>query len=81
MSEYEYDSEKKDLYWRIAGLENKLEKLLKAFEIIKEKKVDVNDLLNFVSLKAYNDYVCACDDNDKRKLTKQQYELLKELLL
>lgn len=53
---------------------------LLALEIIKEKRVDVNDLMSFVKLKAYNNYVCACDDNDKRKLTQEEYELLKEVL-
>jgi len=57
-----------------------IEKDLKAFEIIKEKRVDVNDLLLFVSRKAYNDFVIACDDNKKRVLTKQEYDLLKEVL-
>ena len=57
------------------------ENKLKALEIIKEKRVDVNDLLNFVSLEAYNEYVCACDDNDKRTLTQEEYDLLKEILL
>lgn len=56
-------------------------KQVKALEIIKEKRVDVNDLLNFVSLEAYNEYVCACDDNDKRTLTQEEYDLLNEVLL
>lgn len=52
-----------------------------ALEIIKKKRVDVNDLLLFVDLKSYNDYVCACDDDSKRVLTQEEYVLLKEVLL
>lgn len=58
-----------------------IEKELKALEIIKNKRVDVNDLLLFVNRKAYNDYVVACDDNKLRVLTKKEYDLLKEVLL
>lgn len=60
---------------------NIIEKSLKALEIIKNKRVDVNDLFLFVSLKAYNDFVCYCDDSNKRKLAKKEYDLLKEVLL
>ena len=51
-----------------------------AFEIIKKKRVDVNDLLDFASLKHYNQYVTACDDNKKRRLTKEEWDLLRKML-
>ena len=54
-------------------------KKLKALEIIKEKRVDVNDFLTFVDLKSYNEWVVACDENKLRVLTQEEYKLLKEI--
>lgn len=55
--------------------ENK--KKLKAFDIIKEKKVNVW-CISMVSLEKYNTNFV---NQDWRKLTQEEYELLKEVLL
>ena len=52
------------------------EKKLKALEIIKEKEVDVFIFLHSGYLETYNDIV-----EDNRKLTQEEYDLLKEVLL
>lgn len=68
---------------RMSNKSNYIEEFMllqEVLKIIKEKRVDVNDLLNFVNRKSYNEYVTACDDNKKRVLTKQEYGLLKEIL-
>ena len=52
------------------------QKKLKALEIIKEKEVDVFIFLHSGDLEAYNDIV-----EDNRKLTQEEYGLLKEVLL
>ena len=52
------------------------EKKLKALEIIKEKEVDVFIFLHSGYLETYNDMV-----EDNRKLTQEEYDLLKEVLL
>ena len=48
----------------------------KALEIIKEKEVNVFIFLHSGDLETYNDMV-----EDNRKLTQEEYELLKEVLL
>ena len=64
------------------------EKKLKALEIIKEKKVDVNTLIFYLekhnetgnidyAFDSYNEYA---KDSDKPQLTQEEYELLKEEL-
>ena len=53
-----------------------IEKSLKALEIIKEKKVNVFIFLHSGDLETYNDMV-----EDNRKLTQEEYDLLKEVLL
>lgn len=50
-----------------------VEKALKALEIIKEKEVNVFIFLHSGDLETYNDMV-----EDNRKLTEQEYDLLKE---
>ena len=52
------------------------QKQIKALEIIKEKEVDVFIFLHSGDLETYNDIV-----EDNRKLTQEEYELLKEVLL
>lgn len=53
-----------------------LENALKALEIIKEKEVNVFIFLHSGDLETYNDMV-----EDNRKLTQEEYDLLKEVLL
>ena len=52
-----------------------VEKALKALEIIKEKEVNVFIFLHSGDLETYNDMV-----EDNRKLTQEEYDLLKEAL-
>ena len=55
----------------------KLKKKLKAFEIIKNKMVDVGKLFYcYESLEEYNKWV-----SEKDKLTQEEFDLLKEELL
>lgn len=54
-----------------------IKKKLKALEIIKKKRVDVNCFLIY-DLKRYNDFIAK---NEFMKLTQEQYDLLKEVLL
>lgn len=54
----------------------KMIKSLKVLEIIKEKEVNVFIFLHSGNLETYNDMV-----EDSRKLTKEEYNLLKEVLL
>ena len=51
-------------------------KKLKAFEIIKEKEINVFIFLHSGDLETYNDMV-----EDNRKLSQEEYDLLKEVLL
>lgn len=51
-------------------------KKLKALEIIKKKEVNVFIFLHSSDLETYNDIV-----EDDRKLTQEEYDLLKEVLL
>lgn len=53
-----------------------IEKSLKALEIIKEKEINVFIFLHSGDLETYNDMV-----EDNRKLTQDEYDLLKEVLL
>ena len=48
-------------------------------KIILNKRVDVNDLLGYVDLKSYNEYVIACDDTKERVLTENEYNLVVEM--
>lgn len=51
----------------------------RAFEIIKEKKVNVSALLELDNLQQYNDY---CDMvGGCKRLAQEEYDLLKEILL
>ena len=52
------------------------QKQIKAFEIIKDKEVDVFIFLHSGDLETYNDIV-----EDNRKLTQEEYVLLKEVVL
>ena len=54
---------------------NIIEKELKALEIIKEKEVNVFIFLHSGDLETYNDMV-----EDNRKLTQEEFDLLKEVL-
>ena len=57
---------------------NRVEKREIALEIIKEKQVNVSALLELNNLQQYNDY---CDMvSGCKKLTKEEYDLLKEVL-
>ena len=52
---------------------------VKALEIIKEKQVNVSALLELDNLQQYNDY---CDMvGGCKKLTQEEFDLLKEVLL
>lgn len=53
---------------------------LKAFDIIKEKQVDVYILLKTKSLDEYNEWYVGIQD-DFMPLTQDEYELLREVLL
>ena len=60
---------------------NIIEKELKAFQIIKEKEVDLGSLLFYIRsfnhpLAFYN----KCIVNEKKKLTKDEFDLLEEVL-
>lgn len=65
---------------------NNIEKELKAFEIIKEKRIDVDSLLYYLKTNAcddsvlswYNEYIVKFDE--ERILTQQELDLLKEAL-
>ena len=57
-----------------------IEKSLKALEIIKEKRVDVRFLFQCKSLRDYN-FIYKGTNQSKLCLTKEEYELLKEVLL
>lgn len=58
-----------------------IEKELKALEIIiKEKRVDIDLLLMADNVKEYNKY-CHKYINIETQLTKEEYDLLKEVLL
>ena len=56
-----------------------IEKSLKALEIIKQKEVDIHDLLISKTVEQYNSYThwLGCKGN----LTEEEYNLLKEVLL
>ena len=61
---------------------SKIEKELKALEIIKERSVQISWFTGLLKIHPhynYVDYNFALADN--RKLTKEEYELLKEVLL
>ena len=51
---------------------------LDALEIIKEKQVNVGDFIRCKSIEDYNDYCCY---NEKEQLTREEYDLLKKVLL
>lgn len=58
-----------------------IEQELKAFEIIKEKEIDIGSLVYYIknsnhALAFYNGGVV----NEKKKLTKEEFDLLKEEL-
>ena len=56
-----------------------IEKSLKALEIIKQKEVDIHNLLISKTVEQYNGYThwLGCKGN----LTEEEYDLLKEVLL
>lgn len=56
-----------------------IEKSLKALDIIKEKQVDIHDLLISRAVEQYNSYTHWL--GYKGNLTKEEYDLLKEVLL
>ena len=61
-----------------------LAKVSKALEIIKEKKVNVSLLFNTNNYLDYNDHVCRAQiylRSNAECLTKEEYNLLKEVLL
>ena len=71
----------KKIYWRELDQLDQIEKELKAFEIIKEKEVDLGSLLFYIRssnhpLAFYNKGIV----NEKKKLTKDEFDLLKEEL-
>lgn len=57
-------------------LGEKIDKYKKAIEILENKRVDVNKLLLSCCVEGYNDTVFTY----KRELTKEEYDLLKEVL-
>lgn len=54
-----------------------VETALKALEVIKEKRVDVDDLIESVNLEEYNRHMSFCYGSF---LTQEEYDLLKEVL-
>ena len=63
-----------------------LEKIKKAFEIIKNKKVNVRALIKsfyFVKdgLSVYNSQCCDKEEMESKELTQEEYDFLKEVLL
>lgn len=79
----------KDLYLIILHFDYYYKKSNEGVEIIKEKEVDCNTLMFYLkkfneighidyAFDSYNDYA---KDSDKPQLTKEQFELLKEVLL
>ena len=72
-----------DIYTRYSFECNEIEKTLKALEIIKEKSIDVHSFLIGINLNTYEDFI-----QKGRKYgwytnepTKEQYDLLKEVML
>lgn len=67
-------------YYRLLKEDNETTKKLKALEIIKNKEINIHTLLlhlkRFDSQDGYNALV-----GEKYKLTQEEYELLKEVLL
>ena len=57
-----------------------IEKSLKALEIIKEKKVDI-DLLFYCFTFPNNNYKTYNENNERKWLKREEYDLLKEVLL
>ena len=55
-----------------------IQKELKALEIIKEKRVNCYLIINSENLKDYNECV---DDTTEKRLTQEEYDLLKEVVL
>ena len=62
-------------FWEIRNAHLLVEKSLKALEIIKEKNVDIWLIQNKKTLKQYNSMV-----DESRKLTQEEFNLLKEVL-
>ena len=73
-----------DTFYECKGAYQFLEKSLKALEIIKEKNVAVAMLKSCGTVERYNtiafDEECFKDKDYARKLTKDEFELLKEVL-
>ena len=65
-------------------LRETIEKELKAFYLIKEKRVDVSLITDTKSLQEYNEkvpqYVISEENGVDRLLTQEEYDLLKEVL-
>ena len=57
-----------------------IEKELKAFEIIRNKQVDTWSLIPSANLKEYH-YVISAERYTNLKLSQEEYDLLKEVLL
>ena len=57
-----------------------IEQELKAFEIIRNKRVDVDLLLSSFSLKYYNEQISE-EKLGEKQLTREEYDLLKEVML
>ena len=68
---------KEDLGITMSKCREIIKTALKALEIIKEKRVNVGDFVRCRNVKDYNEYCCY---NEKEKLTKEEFELLKEIL-
>lgn len=60
---------------------NNVAKRLKALEIIKEKRVFIEELISSDNVDEYNDYVDEQGRYDEDKLTQAEFDLLKEVLL
>lgn len=65
-------------YQECCDLFDTIETALKALEIIKEKRVNVGALLMSSDCETYNDISYSGEEN---KLTQEEYDLLKEVLL
>jgi hypothetical protein len=57
-----------------------IENCLKAFEIIKEKKIDVVNLSCSLDAESYNLSIEILGLNDSYKITQEEFNLLKEVL-
>ena len=66
---------------KIVEVHYAVNKMLTALEIIKEKEVDIYGIKNSIDVYDYNSGIENEDNFDKRLLTLEEYELVKEVLI